>query len=232
MIERRPFASLGRVDNWGVMARHHFSFADYYDPKRVNWGVLRAWNDDEITPYTGFSPHSHTNVDIITYVREGAITHRDTNGNVGRTEAGDVHVLCAGSGVRHTEYNHESEAAKMFQIWIAPTRAGGDPASGTTFFPREDRSGRLTVLANGIANDDEALPLRADARVLGATLKAGDSLEYAIGENRHGYLVPATGAIAVNGVRIEARDGAAIANTETVTITALNNAEIILVDAA
>lgn len=232
MIERRAFSSLGRVDRWGGSARRHFSFADYYDPKRVNWGVVRAWNDDEITPYTGFSPHSHANIDIITYVREGVITHRDTNGNVQRAEAGDVHVLCAGSGVRHTEYNHESETARMFQIWLAPREIGGDPSWGTIFFPRSDRSHGLSVLASGIANDDDAFPLRSNARVLGATLKAGDSVDYAIGEDRHGYLVPAAGTVTVNGIHIGARDGAAIANTAIVTIAALDDSEILFVDAA
>lgn len=232
MIERRPFATLGRADHWGLNARHHFSFADYYDPKRVNWGVLRAWNDDEIAPYTGFSPHSHANMEIITYVREGSITHRDTIGNEGRTEAGDVEVLSAGSGIRHTEYNREPGTAKIFQIWIAPSGTGGEPAWGTKPFPKADRAGRLVMFACGNANDDEALPLRADARVLGATLRAGDSVEYAMGEDRHGYLVPATGAVSVNDVRIEARDGAAITNTGSLTITALDDSEIILVDAA
>jgi quercetin 2,3-dioxygenase len=232
MIERRAFETLGRREHWGVDARHHFSFADYYNPKRAAWGALQAWNDDEIRPYTGFSPHSHANMEIITYVREGAISYRDTSGNRGRTEAGEFQVLSTGSGIRHTEYNREPESAKMFQIWIAATQAGGDPATEAMFFPRTDRSGQMVTLASGIANDDEALPLRADARVLGATLKAGDSVEYAIGENRYGYLVPAAGAVTVNDVRIGTRDGAAIANTGIVTITALHDSEIILIDAA
>ena len=232
MIERRPFSGLGHADHGWLNARHHFSFADYHDPKRVQWGGLRVWNDDEIAPNSGFPPHPHANMEIITYVREGAISHRDSMGNEGRTEAGDVQVMSAGSGIRHAEYNLEPVATKIFQIWIVPTKDGGQPAWGAKPFPKADRSGRLVTLASGFANDDDALPIRADARVVGATLKKGESVDYALGKIRHGYLVPAKGAVEVNGVRIEARDGAAIADVEVVTVTALEDSEIVLVDAA
>jgi quercetin 2,3-dioxygenase len=232
MIERRPFKDLGGADHGWLRARHHFSFADYFDPKREHWGNLRVWNDDEIEPNTGFPPHPHANMEIITYVREGAITHKDSMGNVGRTEAGDVQVMSAGSGVRHSEYNLEPEKATLFQIWILPTKTGGQPGWGAKPFPKGDRSGRFVALASGFANDNDALPIRADARVLGATLKAGETTEYAIGASRHGYLVPAKGAIEVNGVRIDARDGAAISDVDIVKVTALEDSEIVLVDAA
>jgi redox-sensitive bicupin YhaK (pirin superfamily) len=232
MIERRPFESLGGADHGWLRARHHFSFADYHEPGRENWGNLRVWNDDEIQPNTGFPPHPHANMEIITYVREGAITHKDSMGNTGRTEAGDVQVMSAGSGIRHAEYNLEPTPTKIFQIWIQPAKSGGQPGWGAKPFPKHDRSGRFVTLASGFANDDDALPIRADARVLGATLKAGETVEYAIGTARHGYLVPAFGAIDVDGVRIEARDGAAIHDAEVVKITALEDSEIVLVDAA
>ena len=232
MIERRPFQSLGHADHGWLNARHHFSFADYHDQSRVHWGALRVWNDDEIAANSGFPPHPHQNMEIITYVREGAITHRDSMGNEGRTEAGDVQVMSAGTGVRHAEYNLEPVTTKIFQIWILPTRDGGQPAWGAKPFPKGDRSGRFVTLASGIANDTDALPIRADARVVGATLKAGEKADYAIGAKRHGYLVPATGAVEVNGVRIEARDGAAISDLDVVSITALEDSEIVLVDAA
>ena len=109
MIELRPFSSLGGENHGWLDAKHHFSFANYYDSDRVNWGSLRVWNDDTIQPQTGFPPHPHRDMEIITYVREGAITHRDNLGNVGRTEAGDVQVMSAGTGVRHSEYNLEDE---------------------------------------------------------------------------------------------------------------------------
>jgi hypothetical protein len=232
MIERRPFSKLGGADHGWLKARHHFSFAEYHDPRNMNWGAIRVWNDDEIAPNSGFPPHPHRDMEIITYVRKGAVTHKDSLGNEGRTEAGDVQVMSAGSGIRHAEYNLEAETTTLFQIWIEPTKTGGQPAWGAKPFPKGDRSGRFVTLASGFANDNGALPIRAEARVLGVTLKAGESAEYAIGKTRHGYLVPATGAVEVNGVHLDARDGAAISDVETITVKALADSEIVFVDAA
>jgi len=198
----------------------------------VHWGALRVWNDDEIAPNTGFPPHPHANMEIITYVTKGAITHKDSLGNEGRTVAGDVQVMSAGAGIRHAEYNLESEPTTLFQIWILPTRAGGQPAWGTKPFPKSDRSGKFVTLASGFANDNDALPIRADARVLGATVEAGETITYALGKTRNAYLVPATGSVEVNGVRIETRDGAAITDTAEITIRALEDSELVMVDAA
>jgi redox-sensitive bicupin YhaK (pirin superfamily) len=230
MIDRRPFESLGGANHGWLNAKHHFSFADYYDPKRMNVGALRVWNDDEIAPDTGFPAHPHADMEIITYVRTGAITHKDSLGNEGRTEAGDVQVMSAGTGIRHTEYNLESVPTTLFQIWIQPTRRGGAPAWGAKPFPKGDRSGKFVTLASGIEGDADALPIRTDARVAGATLKAGETVEYALGAERNAYLVPATGAIEVNGVRLNARDGAAVQNEYVLSIRALEDSEIVLVD--
>jgi quercetin 2,3-dioxygenase len=232
MIELRPFENLGGADHGWLKAKHHFSFAGYYDPTNVSHGALRVWNDDEIAPNTGFPAHPHANMEIITYVREGAITHQDSLGNKGRTEAGDVQVMSAGNGIRHSEYNLEPTKTKIFQIWIQPTSQGGQPTWGAKPFPRGNRSGKLVTLASGFATDEDALPIRADARVLGTTLKAGESAEYSADKARHLYLVPAAGAIEVNGVRVNARDGAAIRDEATLRITALEDSELVLVDAA
>jgi redox-sensitive bicupin YhaK (pirin superfamily) len=232
MIERRSFKGLGGADHGWLKAKHHFSFASYYDPKRMGVGALRVWNDDEIAPNTGFPPHPHADMEIITYVREGAITHKDNFGNQGRTEAGDVQVMSAGSGIRHSEYNLEPAPTKIFQIWIEPTRQGGAPSWGAKPFPKSDRDGRLVPLASGFADDADALPIRADARVLGATLKAGEVIEYPLGADRNGYLVPAKGAVEVNGVRLDARDGGVIQDEAVLKIAALEDSEIVLVDAA
>jgi redox-sensitive bicupin YhaK (pirin superfamily) len=232
MIERRPFNTLGGANHGWLNAKHHFSFADYHDPARVHFGALRVWNDDEIAPESGFPPHPHANMEIITYVRTGAITHKDSLGNEGRTAAGDVQVMSAGTGIRHAEYNLEKEPTTLFQIWIIPTKDGGAPSWGAKPFPKGDRSGKFVTLASGFAEDTDALPIRTDARVLGATIKAGDTVEYPTGATRKIYLVSAVGAIEVNGVRIEARDGAAIANENTLTIKALEDAEVVMVDAA
>jgi redox-sensitive bicupin YhaK (pirin superfamily) len=171
-------------------------------------------------------------MEIITYVRKGAITHKDSLGNEGRTEAGDVQVMSAGSGIRHAEYNLEPETTTLFQIWILPTRSGGQPGWGAKPFPKGDRSGQFVTLASGFEDDKDALPIRTDARVLGATLKAGETTKYPGGGTRHLYLVPATGKVEVNGVRVNARDGAAITDVETVKVTALEDSELVLVDAA
>jgi quercetin 2,3-dioxygenase len=232
MIERRPFGALGGADHGWLKAKHHFSFARYYDPERLGHGALRVWNDDEIAPNTGFPSHPHADMEIITYVRQGAITHEDNLGHKGRTEAGDVQVMSAGSGIRHAEFNRETVPTTLFQIWIEPEAGGGEPSWGAKPFPKSDRSGHFVPLASGFAEDTDALPIRAPARVLGATLKAGDTAEYQLGPQRHGYLVPAAGSIEVNGVRILTRDGAAISDEPVLKIKALEDTEIVLVDAA
>jgi redox-sensitive bicupin YhaK (pirin superfamily) len=232
MIELRPFDKLGGADHGWLKAKHHFSFGGHYDPNNMGHGSLRVWNDDEIAPNTGFPAHPHANMEIITYVREGAITHQDSLGNEGRTEAGDVQVMSAGSGIRHSEYNLEPSKTRIFQIWIEPTLRGGQPTWGSKPFPKADRSGKLVTIASGDANDKDALPIRADARVLATTLKAGESAEYEPEKSRHLYLVPAAGAVEINGVRVNARDGVAIRDEEKLKITALEDSELVLVDAA
>ena len=233
MIERRPFQSLGGANHGWLDAKHHFSFAEYHDPARVHWGALRVWNDDTIQPGTGFPPHGHADMEIITYVREGAITHQDSLGNKGRTEAGDVQVMSAGNGIRHAEYNLEAGVTRIFQIWIIPDRTGESPAWGAKPFPKGERSGRFVPLASGLAGDEDALPIRTNARVLGASLKAGESTEYRFADaGRYGYLVPASGRVEVDGVTLEARDGAAISGEARIRVTALEDAELVLVDTA
>jgi redox-sensitive bicupin YhaK (pirin superfamily) len=231
MIERRPFSSLGGADHGWLKAKHHFSFASYYDPARMGWGALRVWNDDQIAAGTGFPPHPHADMEIITYVRSGAISHEDSLGNRGRTLAGDVQVMSAGVGVRHAEFNREDKDTTLFQIWIEPDARGGPPAWGAKPFPKEERAGRFTALASGYAEDAEALPIRASARVLGARLKAGQTAVYALGPGRKAYLVPAVGSVEVNGLRLDARDGAAVREEEKIEVLALDDAELVLVDA-
>jgi len=232
MIEVRPFDSLGAADHGWLDARHHFSFASYHDPERMNWGSLRVWNDDAIQPKSGFATHPHRDMEIVTYVREGAITHRDSLGNEGRTEAGDVQVMSAGTGIQHSEFNLEDETTRLFQIWILPDEKGGEPGWGARPFPKADRAGQLVALASGIDGDGDALPIRANARVMGATLSAGDSVTYRIGPDRHAYLVPATGSVRIDGETVNARDGAAIAGVDAITIEAVEDSELVLVDAA
>jgi quercetin 2,3-dioxygenase len=230
MIERRPFHDLSGEDIGWLKAKRHFSFGGSDDRTRQGWGALRIWNDDEIAPDAGFPPHSHANMEIITYVREGVVTHRDSLGNEGQTKAGDVQVMSAGTGIRHAEYNTEPVPALIFQIWIAPDAHGGPPTWGSQPFPGADRSGRFVAFASGFESDTDALPIRARARVLGARLTDGQSIEYAFGERRRAYLVPSSGTIDVNGVRIHARDGVAIKDVAVVRIAAIEDADVVMVD--
>ena len=227
MIEHRSFQSLsGDRRDW-LKAKHHFSFED----AGVGWGALRIWNDDEIAPNSGFPPHPHANMEIITYVRDGAGSHRDSLGNRGRIVAGDVQVMSAGTGIRHAEFNLEPQTTRIFQIWIEPSVDGGSPMWGTKPFPKKDRAGRFVILASGFETDRGALPIRVEARVLGATLNRDQTLTYDTGGDRFLYLVPAAGSVKVNGVQVDARDGAAIKYLPQLTITALQDSEFVLVDA-
>lgn len=230
MIEIRPFATLGVANHGWLDARHHFSFGGYRDPHRMNWGQLRVWNDDTIAPKSGFPPHPHSDMEIITYVRKGAISHKDSLGNVGRTAAGDVQVMSAGTGITHAEYNLESEPTELFQIWIEPSTCGAAPSWGARPFPKTAREGRFVVLASGIDSDDDALPIRTNASVSGITLRAGESAHYTLAPDRKAYLVSATGSIEINDVITMARDGIAVVDVERLTIRAREQAEIVIVD--
>jgi redox-sensitive bicupin YhaK (pirin superfamily) len=229
MIDIRKFDSLGHADHGWLDARHHFSFAGYHDPARMGWGALRVWNDDAIAAQAGFPPHPHRDMEIITYVRTGAITHRDSMGNSGRTAAGDVQVMSAGTGVTHSEFNLEDEETTLFQIWILPDRDGGNPGWGARQFPQADRSGQFVTLASGIESD-EALRFRAIARVAAATVNAGETLSYELAAGRHAYLVAAKGRIRVNGEDADPRDGIAIRDVDMITVEAIDDAELVLVD--
>jgi redox-sensitive bicupin YhaK (pirin superfamily) len=232
MIELRPYQTLGGAEHGWLDTRHHFSFADYYDPARMHWGGLRVWNDDRIAPHSGFPAHPHRDMEIITYVRQGAITHQDNLGNSGRTEAGDVQVMSAGTGITHSEYNREEVEARIFQIWIMPNAQGLPPSWGSKPFPKSDRAGRFVTLASGLPGDADVLPLRADARLVAATLSTGQSAEYRLTEGRHAYLVPARGMLEVNGVTVRAGDGLAIRDEILLQVNAHEDSEVILVDVA
>ncbi len=229
MIDIRPFTSLGHADHGWLDARHHFSFADYHDPARMGWGAIRVWNDDRIAAKSGFPSHGHRDMEIVTYVRSGAITHQDSLGNKGRTAAGDVQVMSAGTGVTHAEYNLEGEETTLFQIWIESDRPGAQPGWGMMPFPKEARDGSFQLLASGDP-DDGVLTIHADAAVLGATLKAGGEIAYDADPARHLYLV-ASAPVRVNGIEAHSRDGIAIIGETRVVIEAETDAELVLVNA-
>lgn len=230
MIEHRPFKKLGRFDNEWLSARYHFSFADYHNPARTGLGPLLVWNDDCIQPGTGFPMHGHRDMEIITYVRTGAVSHEDHLGNKGRTEAGDVQVMSAGRGILHSEYNLESDDTTLFQIWIHPNQSRIEPRWDMRAFPKNDRAGHLIPLASGRPDDDNALVIHQDAAILGATLPAGESVTHKLATGRSAYLVAAAGNLDVNGQVLRDRDGAAIIDESELTIRALEDSEIVLAD--
>jgi hypothetical protein len=235
MIEPRPFETLGHASHGWLNARHHFSFAGYHDPARMGWGALRVWNDDEIAPGTGFDRHGHRDMEIVTYVRKGAITHRDHLGNEGRTEAGNVQVMSAGKGILHEEHNLESERTDIFQIWILPAEPGGTPYWNAAAFPTGDRAGQLVALASGRADAPAgALPIRQDAAILGATVPPGTSVTYPLDTGRYAYVVALGAPVTVNGTLIEPRSGAAIRGEAGIVAAAPAGndapAEIVLAD--
>jgi redox-sensitive bicupin YhaK (pirin superfamily) len=229
MIEIRKFDSLGHAAHGWLDAHHHFSFASYHDPARMGWGSIRVWNDDQIAARSGFPPHPHRDMEIVTYVRTGAITHKDSMGNIGRTAAGDVQVMSAGRGVTHAEYNLEDEPTTLFQIWIETDKRNAEPAWGAMPFPKESRHGAFQLLASG-ASGEGALNINADAKVLGATVNAGESIEVQADPGRHLYLVP-SGRVRVNGIDAGPRDGVAITGESRVRIEADEDSELVLVDA-
>ncbi len=231
MIDVRPLDSLGGADHGWLNAKHHFSFADYHDPARMGWGPLRVWNDDRIQGGTGFPPHGHRDMEIITYVRKGAVTHRDHLNNEGRTVAGDVQVMSAGTGIQHEEWNLEKDDTTLFQIWIEPREKGIRPRWEAATFPKSDRKNQLVQLASGKPDAPaEALYIAQDASILGATLDDGQEVTLDLAPGRLAYLVPAKGSVTVNGVVVPERAGAAIKGEERLVIRAAGDAEILLAD--
>ena len=232
MLQLRSKETLDHGDRGWLKARHHFVVSAKGNKANGALGALVVWNDDEIAPGTGFGRHSHADIEIVTYVRQGAVTHEDSTGNVGRTVAGDVQVMSAGTGISHSEHNRDEDPLKLFQIWLLPLPCGGAPRWDSRKFPKADRAGRLVELASGDPTNGDTLAIRADARVLGATLLAGTTLTHAPARFRHAYLAPAQGVILVNGQRVAVGDGIAAIDEPELTITAEEDAEFILVDAA
>jgi redox-sensitive bicupin YhaK (pirin superfamily) len=229
-ISIHGFKQLGHFTNDWLDSRFHFSFAGYHDPARMGVGPLRVWNDDRIAAGRGFDPHPHRDMEIITYVRRGAITHRDDLGNEDRTQAGHVQVMSAGTGIVHAEYNKEDEPTDIFQIWILPDKSGHAPRWDTRQFPKSDRAGDLVALASGRPGHGDALPIHADVTLFGATLLAGQSIDHPLDPGRQAYLVVVAGAVHVNGEAIETRAGVTITDVDTITLSATADSEFLIAD--
>ena len=230
MMHPVPFDKLGRFQLDWLDSRFHFFFSGVPAPMGHAFGPLRVWNDDVIRAGTGFDMHGHRDMEIITYVRRGAISHRDSLGNAGRTEAGDVQVMSAGTGITHAEHNRETIDTELFQIWVEPDRRGLKPRWETARCPQGDRAGKLVPLASGEAGVPGALGIHQNATLYGATLPAGATLTHLLKPGRRAYLVPGSGAVTVNGMKLETRAGLAIVDEATIEIAAAEASEILLFD--
>lgn len=232
MYSLRPKSSLGGQDHGWLQTHHHFSFANYTDSARMGWGILRVINDDTIAPGTGFAAHAHSNMEIITYVRAGTISHRDNMGNSGRTEAGHVQVMTAGTGVVHEEYNHETVTTQIFQIWLQPNAFGLKPRWSVGLFATASNAVGLTHLASGRTPTPGAMDLNADADIYSGHLACGTQITYVPQPGRMIYIVLADGLCAVHGTQMKPGDGMAIKDEAHVDIEATGDCSLLLVDAA
>jgi len=231
MITVYPYDQLGHADHGWLDAHHHFSFAHYWNDDRVHFGELRVINDDKVGPKRGFGAHPHDNMEIITYVREGAITHQDNLGNKGRTGAGDVQVMSAGTGVVHSEHNLEDVDTRLYQIWIMPDKENVTPRWEQREFPSTPVSaGALPLLVSGRDEDKGkgALFIHQDAAISGGKLSAGAKIVQPI--KHQAYLLTPSGGVTVNGVALNKGDGAEVTDLKEIVIEASGEAEVLVID--
>lgn len=231
MITIIPEARFGRTEMGWLSARHHFSFGDWMDPDRIRFGPLRVWNDDRFRAGGGFGRHPHRDMEIITYVHRGALTHEDSLGNRGVTGAGNIQVMSAGTGIAHSEFNHGDDDLELFQIWLVPDRAGHPPRWENGAFERAGRRNRLAALASGRPGTNGALAIHQDATLYAAELDAGVTVEHVLGAGRRAYIVPVRGALRLAGVAVPARHAAEVEGAETLTLAADGTpTEVVLLD--
>jgi redox-sensitive bicupin YhaK (pirin superfamily) len=230
MIAFRDRMARGESRTGWLDSRHSFSFADYYDPAQMGFRALRVINEDRVIPGAGFPAHSHRDMEIITYVLEGALEHKDSLGNGTVIRPGEVQRMSAGTGITHSEFNpSKAEPVHFLQIWIIPDRAGLPPSYEQKAFPEEERRGRLRLVA---ARDGEggAVTVHQDARLFVASLAAGGRVDHALDKGRGAWLQVARGIVALNGTEMREGDGAAIDGEPRLAIEAETEAEILLFD--
>ena len=226
MISHYPHETLGGADHGWLNAKHHFSFASYHDPKKMSFGELLVINDDVIQPHTGFDTHPHRDMEIITYVRRGAISHKDSRGNKGRTTAGNVQVMSAGTGISHSEFNLEDEETNIFQIWIMPKSTGIEPRWDAAEFPKTPSTGGLPLLVSG--DGTAPLSIHQDARIYAGTLSSDSTLSHAI--TGQAYILISEGEVEVDGIVAGRGDGLAISCQKAVTLKAATDSEVLVIE--
>lgn len=234
MIKHFPFEQLGKANHGWLKTNHHFSFAHYYNPARMGFGTLRVINDDWIEANSGFPTHPHRNMEIISFVRSGAITHKDSEGNKGVTPSGEVQVMSAGTGISHSEYNLSNEPLTLYQIWIEPNKHNVKPRWESKPFSDTSNCTELPLLVSGYPEDkNDTLYINQLARIYGGKLKKG--VQYTQQIDHQMYLLASTGEIKVSdnqkAIVMYKGDGAEVSKQKVVTIEALQDSEIILIDA-
>ena len=226
MIKRYAFSDLGGANYGWLNAKHHFSFANYYDPHKLSHGELMVVNDDRIAPHTGFDTHPHRDMEIITYVRSGAISHQDDRGNKGRTPAGSIQVMSAGTGIFHSEYNLEDEETSLYQIWIKPAHIGVAPRWETAEFPKTPVLNKLQLVVSG--DGIAPLQMQQNARIFVGHLNKYTKIEHPI--QGKAYLLISEGDVIVKDLTAHKGDGVAISDEVSVNITAMSDAEVLVIE--
>lgn len=230
MLKHYAYDQLGHVEFDWLDTRHHFSFGHYYNPDRSGFGALRVINDDVIKPGSGFDPHPHNDMEIITYVRQGTIIHKDSLGNEGRTHAGDVQVMSAGTGIIHAEYSDPDQPTTLFQIWIYPDKKGHAPRWEQTEFPKSRTGDALKLLVSGDANDRArgALLIHADARIYGGVVPVGTIVSQPI--RNQAYVLASKGRFKLDDLVMNTGDGAEVTGVSAIQLAAIEDAEILIID--
>jgi redox-sensitive bicupin YhaK (pirin superfamily) len=230
VIAVRPAAERGHADHGWLDTRHTFSFASYHDPRHMGFRSLRVINEDRVRPAEGFGTHAHRDMEILTWVLEGALEHKDSMGNGSVIRPGDLQRMSAGTGVTHSEFNPSREAGVHFlQIWLLPRERGLPPGYEQKGFPQEARRGRLRLIAAGDGREG-AVTIHQDADVWTALLQPGESVRHALAPGRYAWLHVARGAVTLNGSTLGAGDGAAVSDETALEITAAAGAEVLLFD--
>ena len=230
MVTKRNSFERGHTKlNW-LNSYHSFSFGEYYDPNNIHFGPLRVLNDDTVQPKNGFSTHSHKDMEIISIVLEGTMTHKDSTGIEGTIHENDVQYMSAGAGIYHSEFNLESEDTNLFQIWIYPKENSIEPQWDSRRFPKETVGESLTLMVSGFEKDqaDDVLYIHQDARIFGGALKAGQIINHTL--SSQAYLLVSEGKINLEGMTLNKGDGAEITELENITIKALDDAEVVIIE--
>ena len=232
MIQFRKSGDRGHANHSWLDTHFTFSFADYYDPKHVHFRTLRVMNDDRVAGGGGFPMHPHRDMEIVTYVLEGALEHRDSMGNGSVIKPGDIQYMSAGTGVTHSEFNaSDTEPVHLYQVWMFPEKQGLKPAYGQKSFSEPEKRGKLRLLVSPDGRDG-SVKIRQDNDLYATVLGSGETVKHALKPERHGYVQIARGSVTLNGTRLDEGDGAAISTEKFVELTGVQDAEILLFDLA